>query len=46
MSEDGEARFREPKTVYEERELFPRRPNIGTNGRKQFLANGKLLGRL
>ena len=22
MSEDGEARFREPKTVYEERELI------------------------
>ena len=44
MNGDGEARFREPKTVYEERELveklFPRQPN------KQFLANGKFLGRL
>ena len=31
MSGDGEARFREPKTVHEERELveklFPRQPN-------------------
>ena len=36
MSEDGEARFRRPKTIYEELEsfekrLFPRLPNIRIN---------------
>ena len=40
MSEDGGARFRESKTVYEERKLheklFPRQLNIKTNERNNF----------
>ena len=30
----------------ESKKLFPRQPNIRTNGQWLFLANGKFLGRL
>ena len=40
LSKDGGARFREPKTVYEERKLleklFPRQLNIKTTGHNNF----------
>ena len=40
MNEDGGARFKEPKTVYEEHKLleklFPRQLNIKTIGRNIF----------
>ena len=50
MSEDGEARFREPKTVYEERKLVEKAIPSSTNYKNEWavkiLANGKFLGRL
>ena len=50
MSEDGEARFSEPKTVYEERELVEKAIPSSTKHKKKmggnnFLTNGKFLGR-
>ena len=50
MSEDVEARFREPKTVYEERKLEEKAIPSSTNYKNEWavtiLANGKFLGRL
>ena len=50
MSEDGEARFREPKTVYEERKSVEKAIPSSTNYKNEWavtiLANGKFLGRL
>ena len=50
MSEDGEVRFRVPKTVYEERELVEKSIPSSTKYKNKWeatiLANGKFLGRL
>ena len=50
MSGDGDARFREPKTVYEERELveksIPSSNKYKNKWAVTILANGKFLGRL
>ena len=49
MSEDGEAKFREPKTVYKERELVEKAIPSSTKYKKKksetILANGKFLCR-
>ena len=45
MSEDGEARFRESKTVYEERELVEKAIPQSTK-HNNFWRIGKFLGRL
>ena len=48
MNEDGEARFRQPKTVYEKRELIEKVFPSSTKYKNKWvvtnLANGKLLG--
>ena len=48
MSEDGEARFREPKTIYKERELVEKAIPWSTKYKNKkevtVLANGKFLG--
>ena len=50
MSEDGEARLREPKTVYEEREIvekaIPSSSKYKNKWAVTILANDKFLGRL
>ena len=37
MSEDGEARFREPKTVYEERELVEKAIPLSTKYKNKWV---------
>ena len=48
MSEDGEARFSEPKTVYEERELVEKTIPSSTKYKNKWAVTifGKFLGRL